>query len=78
MHIIAQLTDAELCQMSREDLMGIVRATASALPQQDYFSHMPYMEREQLEQLAHLARHSCQLMQPEPLPSRPTVASASA
>jgi hypothetical protein len=60
---VARISDAELQRMDRSDLIQVAHFASCVLPQQRYLRHLPYMSREQLQQLACLARRSCRLQQ---------------
>lgn len=62
---VARISDDELQQMDRNDLIDVARCARAVLPRQECLEHLPYMTRDQLHQLACLARRSCRLqMQP--------------
>lgn len=62
---IARISDDELQRMDRNDLIEVARCASSTLPQQECLRRLPYMTRDQLQQMACLARRSCRLqMQP--------------
>jgi hypothetical protein len=67
---VARISDAELERMDRSDLIEMARCARSALPREGYLRHLPYMSREQLQQLACLARRSCRLQMQPGLPPR--------
>lgn len=60
---VARISDSELQRMDRSDLIQVARCASSVLPQHGFLRHLPYMTREQLQQLACLARRSCRLQQ---------------
>jgi hypothetical protein len=58
---VARMSDDELQQMDRRDLIDLAQCSIRALPRHDYAHHLAYMTRDQLLQLACLARRSCRL-----------------
>lgn len=67
---IARISDDELKRMNRDDLIDVARCASFSLPRPESLGRLPYMTRDQLQQVAFLARRSCRLQTQPGVPLR--------
>lgn len=56
---IAELSPTEICRMTHEDLVRVVRAGQMSFLHPDELNHLQYLDRSTLERLVYLARRTC-------------------